>query len=201
MVGKSYFLPHLRSQAMGVTQTQLVTTCMTALGLESSWMMVLTYISTLPVDHQAGPEIVSVDCVEPSKNRAKVYIRTQASNLRAIIDLMTLGGTLSSPSILSAIATLRHLWFLLFGEVEEAASLHSTSPGHYASGFVVYFEMGLGRPIPSPKVYIPVRHYCDNDTKIAKALAQYYKEIGLPSVGDHYLADIQSFLYVQPLPQ
>lgn len=196
MIGKGYFLPHLRSQATGVSRTELVTNCMTALGLESPWAMILSYISTLPLDHQAGPEIVSVDCVESSKNRAKVYIRTQASSLRTIIDLMTLGGTLSSPSILSAIATLRHLWHLLF-EVDEDVSLQSTSPGHYASGFVVYFEMGLGRPTPLPKAYIPVRHYCDNDMQIAKALAQYYKEIGLPSVGDRYVADIQSFLYVQ----
>jgi DMATS type aromatic prenyltransferase len=161
--------------------------------------MVLSYMAQLPAHHKATLVIVSVDCIIPSKNRAKVYIRTQASSLHAIIDLMTLGGKLSNPSILSTIATLRHLWRLLFDGIDEDVPLASRAPDHYASGFLFYFEMSLGNPSPAPKVYIPVRFYCKNDGVIAEALAQYYKDVGMSSVGDRYLSDVQSLLYVSSL--
>ena len=126
------------------------------------------------------------------ENRAKVYVRTQASSLRSIIDLMTLGGKLSDPSILSAVATLRHLWRLFFDEPDENVSIRSLRPGHFGSGFSVYFEMALNRSTPSTKAYIPIRHYCHDDAVIARAMAQYYREVGLPSVGDRYVSDIQN---------
>lgn len=169
---------------------------MQLLGLDHPWAMVISFIATLPDHNCTTPEIVSVDCVEPIKNRVKVYLRTQASSLNDIINLMTLGGELSSPSISSTIDTLRHLWLLLFGPVGDSISIPSKTPDHYASGFVVYFEMALGRTVPVPKVYIPVRHYCRNDEEISKSLAQYYREIGIPSIGDRYLSDMQNILFV-----
>lgn len=187
ILGKSYFLPNFPSRDMEVSNRQLVTVCMERLGLENPWRMVLSYIAQLPAHHQATLPIVSVDCIIPSKNRAKVYIRTQASSLRAIIDLMTLGGELSSPSILSTIATLRHLWRLLFDGIDEDIPLPSRAPDHYATGFPFYFEMSLRDPSPAPKVYIPVRFYCQNDRKVAEALVQYYKDFGISSVGDSYM--------------
>ncbi|KIM73557.1 hypothetical protein PILCRDRAFT_725491 [Piloderma croceum F 1598] len=191
IVGKAYFLPHIRSQATGISIDKLVTECMKALGLEDPWAMVIRYLATLPEHCQTKTEIVAVDCLQPSKNRAKVYVRTQASSLRSIIDLMSLGGELSDPSILSAIATVRHLWRLLFSEADESVSIPCLRPGHFGSGFSVYFEMGLSRSTPSTKAYIPIRHYCRDDAVIAQAMAQYYRDIGLSSVGDRYISDIQ----------
>jgi tryptophan 7-dimethylallyltransferase len=164
---------------------------MKALGLEDPWAMVIRYLATLPEHCQTKTEIVAVDCLQPSKNRAKVYVRTQASSLRSIIDLMSLGGELSDPSILSAIATVRHLWRLFFSEADESVSIPCLRPGHFGSGFSVYFEMGLNRSTPSTKAYIPIRHYCRDDAVIAQAMAQYYRDIGLSSVGDRYISDIR----------
>ena len=154
--------------------------------------MAMGYLATIPEHYQAKIEVVAVDCVQPSKNRAKVYVRTQASSLRSVIDIMTLGGKLSDPSILSAVATLRHLWRLFFDEPDENVSIRSLRPGHFGSGFSVYFEMALNRSTPSTKAYIPIRHYCHDDAVIARSMAQYYREVGLPSVGDRYVSDIQS---------
>jgi tryptophan 7-dimethylallyltransferase len=164
---------------------------MKALGLEDPWMMVVQYLATIPEHYQVKIEIVAVDCVQSLQNRAKVYVRTQASSLRSIIDLMTLGGELSDPSILSAVATIRHLWRLFFSEADESVSIPSRRPSHFSSGFSVYFEMGLNRSTPTTKAYIPIRHYCRDDAVIAQAMAQYYREIGLSSVGDRYVSDIQ----------
>jgi tryptophan 7-dimethylallyltransferase len=193
IVGKAYFLPHIRSQATGISIDKLVTECMKTLGLEDPWAMVVRYLAVLPQHYQAKIEVVAVDCVQPSDNRVKVYVRTQASSLRSIIDLMTLGGELSDPSILSAIATIRHLWLLFFSEADESVSIPSLRPGHFGSGFSVYFEMRLNRSTPSTKAYIPIRHYCSDDAVIAQAMAQFYREIGLSSVGDRYVSDIQHF--------
>ncbi|KAJ7246933.1 aromatic prenyltransferase, partial [Mycena rebaudengoi] len=177
-VAKSYFLPHLRSHLTGIAPTEIVTASMLALGLEASWDIVKAFIKTLPGECLANPEIVSVDCLHPSKSRAKVYLRTQETSLEGISNLMTLGGRLCDPVVAETVATLAHLWRLLFPSVDDTSPLPSRNPTHYANGFVVYFEMALGKPFPLPKVYIPVRHYCDNDEVISKAVSQYYIDIG-----------------------
>ncbi|EGN93839.1 hypothetical protein SERLA73DRAFT_188952 [Serpula lacrymans var. lacrymans S7.3] len=192
LVGKAYFLPHIRCQVSNLTTTKLTTNAMEIMGLETPWSTVTSYLSTLPEHFQANPEIVSIDCTAPSINRAKVYVRTQATHYHAIADFMTLGGQLSDPSIDAALSTLRHLWNLLFVGIDEDTPLTSSNPGHFTSGFVLYYEMTLDRPTPMPKAYIPVQHYCDSDAHIARALAQYYKETGNVSVGERYVSDVQA---------
>lgn len=195
---KAYFLPHLRSKSLGISRKDLVTDFMKIVHLEDPWSKVVQYLqSPSGLSHKAYVEIVAVDCVAPSKNRVKVYIRTQASSLDSIIDLMTLGGMLSNPSVLSTIETVRHLWRLLFGDIQDNMPVPSSTPGRVAYGFLVYFEMALGVADPAPKVYIPVIRYCRNDGQIAEALAQYYGETGLPAVADRYIADAQNMWCVQ----
>ncbi|KAJ7141578.1 aromatic prenyltransferase, partial [Mycena filopes] len=65
ITGKSYFLPHMRSKAEGVSCSALVTGCMLQLGLEQPWSAVHEYLKTLPLSLETIPEIVSVDCLEP----------------------------------------------------------------------------------------------------------------------------------------
>ncbi|KAJ7704932.1 tryptophan dimethylallyltransferase-domain-containing protein [Mycena rosella] len=174
LIGKAYFLPHIRSKSTGIPSYTLVADCMQNLGLETPWRTVHEFIQTLPQDIEATPEIVSVDCLEPSKNRAKVYMRTNAASLATISEIMTLGSALTDPVVTDTVRTLERLWRLLFPNAADTTSIPSRNSHHYANGFVVYFEMTLGSPFPLPKVYIPVRHYCKDDRFVAEAISSYF---------------------------
>ncbi|KAJ6461402.1 tryptophan dimethylallyltransferase-domain-containing protein [Mycena sanguinolenta] len=174
VIGKAYFLPHIRSKSTGVSPAALVTDCMMNLGLAKPWGTVTDFIKTLPHDFEAIPEIVSVDCLEPSKNRAKVYLRTKAASLKSISELMTLGSNVTGPVVSDTVRTLERLWRRLFPTADDTTSIPSRNSDHYASGFVVYFEMTLGSSLSLPKVYIPVRHYCQDDHTIAEAISSFF---------------------------
>lgn len=188
MVGKAYFLPHIRSKCTGTPQLQIVSDCIQKLGLSEQWSFVLAYLQHLPQHMSPTSEIVAVDCLHPDRSRVKVYMRTPASDLLSLLDLFTLGGKLSEATV-ACTKTIKHLWTLLFGEAQQVTSKH---PSHYASGFVVYFELSRSRPTPAPKLYIPVRHYASDDTAIAMAVMQYYRDAGLDEIGRSYLAHVES---------
>ncbi|KAJ6544420.1 aromatic prenyltransferase, partial [Mycena capillaripes] len=192
IIGKVYFLPYVRAAIEGFSDYSLVNTCMSELGVADSWGMASSYIESLPELTRPTIAMVAVDCLQPSKNRAKVYIRTQSSSYNDIVELLTLGGKISDEYVAETLSAMRHLWRLVFPGVEDGMPLSSKrGPEYYPTGFLIYYEMAIGRAIPIPKVYIPVRHYCDSDAHIASALAQYFKDIKLTEVGERYETDLQ----------
>lgn len=193
MVGKVYFLPHVRARAMGLSQADIVNACMSQLKVGSSWDLVLSHIDSYQQDVKPYPDMLAVDCLEPSKNRVKVYFRTHSTSFNAIVHLMTLGGKLTGPSILETVSTIRCLWSLFFPGVDPDKPLTPKRPEHCPLGFLIYFEMSLGRLTPIPKVYIPVRHYCDNDAQVAHALSEYYATIN-QDFGKRYISDLRRLL-------
>ncbi|KAF9027543.1 aromatic prenyltransferase [Hymenopellis radicata] len=199
IVGKAYFLPHIRSQQTGVSPCDMVSECMQKLGLRSQWSKIESYLATLPPELYATPEIVAVDCLTPCENRAKIYLRTPARNLCALEALFTLDGTLDSSAVRESVECLRHMWRLLFGDISTTANVTPTDSTHYASRFVVYFELSLNRSHPAPKIYLPVRHYCRNDEVIGQALSSYYKDIGDEDMSAKYLGCIEEIFSHRPL--
>ncbi|PPQ78838.1 hypothetical protein CVT26_011849 [Gymnopilus dilepis] len=191
LVGKAYFLPHILSQATGEPPMELITRCVTEMDLGSQWHYVTAYLQS-KTDMESVPEIVAVDCVKKSENRAKVYIRTAANSLNQLIELFTLGGLLCDPTVLETVTYIRKAWGLLFGDIDEDYTLESRNPGHYASRFVLYFELSLMKQYPAPKLYIPVRHYCENDSVVAKAISQLCDEGIFSARGLDYPTKIQS---------
>ncbi|KAJ6629581.1 aromatic prenyltransferase [Mycena sp. CBHHK59/15] len=195
IVGKVYFLPHVRAAIDHVSVDALVNVCMSELGLADSWDTVASYIKTLPESSRPILETVAVDCLKPTKNRAKAYFRTQAtcSSFNDIAQLMTLGGRISDERVSQTLSAMRHLWSLFFPGVPDDAPLSSIRPvDYYPTGFLIYYQMSLRHPIPVPKIYIPVRHYCADDSYIATALSQYFKDINLDTIGDSYTATLKN---------
>ncbi|KAJ7778865.1 tryptophan dimethylallyltransferase-domain-containing protein, partial [Mycena olivaceomarginata] len=192
IVGKVYFLPHVRAALEGVSDFSLVNNCISDLGVEDCWGPASSYFDSIPESNRPTIAMVAVDCLEPAKNRAKVYIRTQNSSFNDIVELLTLGGRISDEYVAQTVSTMRHLWRLFFPGVADDTPLSSKrGPEYYPTGFLIYYEMSLGRAVLVPKVYIPVRHYCDSDSQIATALSRYFKDVGLDEVGERYHADLK----------
>ena len=197
LLGKGYFWPQLRSRLTGVSATDLISNCVNKLGLAEQWKTISQYITT-PTGSSTSPEFVAVDTVERSRNRLKVYMRCRATNLSGVVSAMTLGNQpalADHPGIRHAVGNVAHLWSLLFGPdaVENDIPLISKS-SMYTKGVVVYYDLTPGRAIPMPKVYIPVRHYADNDAHVCQVMTQYYREIGFVKSGSTYRQMVQQAL-------
>ena len=96
---KAYFLPQVRSQKTGVPVMDILNSTIEGLGMGLPWSKATSYFSTLPPKFNVQPVIAAVDCVADADNRFKVYIRTQATDLSSLCDMLTLGGQLKGAAI------------------------------------------------------------------------------------------------------
>lgn len=65
---------------------------------------------------------------------------------------------------------------------------------HRTAGIIFNFELQHEAPCPRSKVYIPVRHYCGTDLKIAERLGFFFRALGLSKAADSYVGDVQDLL-------
>ncbi|CAA7268858.1 unnamed protein product [Cyclocybe aegerita] len=193
MVGKVYYLPHARAQITGESEDQLVTECMARLGLSVGWNAVLSYMSSLPAETRPSTEMVSVDCLESSRNRLKVYFRARDRTLSGIEQHMTLGGALDGEAVQNTLRVVRNLWGFLFPGVGRDQPLSPRADKAFLPGFLIYYEMKLGNPTPFPKVYIPVRQYCESDSQIIDGVSRYLASLNI-SVRRDYASEVKRLL-------
>ncbi|KAJ3567306.1 hypothetical protein NP233_g6450 [Leucocoprinus birnbaumii] len=192
MVGKFYFLPHLRATETQVPQEDLVTHCMSHIGLMQSWERVLSFMSTIPQSERPVPDMIAVDCTSSAQNRIKVYFRSDATTLNEIIRIVCLGGTLDDdPLMQETIDLVEKFWGHFFPGVARDEHIKPSHPKKVAHGFLIYFEMKLGSSRLWPKVYFPVRHYCKSDAFIANAISTLYAEYN-PDFAARYLGDLKN---------
>jgi hypothetical protein len=188
---KAYFLPQVRSRVTGIPVMDILTPTIEELGMGASWSKATSYFSTLPAEFNVQPVIAAVDCVRDVDNRFKVYVRTQATHLSALCEMLTLGGQLEGPAIDATLAQLRKLWSALFDSVLDGPISDETSVKHNKSntgptGFLFYYEMSIGSSSPIPKIYIPAGRFLDSDAHVARVMSEF--------VGSSYCEDVQSLL-------
>lgn len=174
-------MPGTRALLEGCSSDYLVTNCMRRLGITSWDRKVVPYLDSLPLHaHRPTPDMVSIDCVEPSKNRIKVYFRCYDKTFRGVLDRLTLGGRLNDEGIQNLVPALQELWELLFPGIgiDDQLPVKDASRPSWL-GFLVYYEMKLGTDEITPKVYIPVRQYCANDMEVVNVLERYLNMKGL----------------------
>jgi tryptophan 7-dimethylallyltransferase len=194
MVGKFYFLPHLRATETKTASEDLVTSCMSRIGLTEPWMRVLSFMNTIPQTHRPVPDMIAVDCVPSAQNRIKVYFRSDATTLDEITRIVRLGGALDSdPLIKETTDLIERLWGHFFPGVGRNEHIKPSRPKKVAHGFLIYFEMKLGSNQLWPKVYFPVRHYCESDAFIASAISQFYATTN-EDFSKNYTHDLQQVL-------
>ena len=171
---------------MGVPVMDILDFAISSLGIELPWSMVTPYFSTLPAGFNIEPVIAAVDCVPDVVNRFKVYIRTQATHLSALCDMLTLGGQLQGAAIDDTLAKLRDLWHALFGPISDETPVEHKRSNVGPTGFLFHYEMVLGNPFPTPKVYIPAARFLESDAHVARVVSEF--------VGSSYCGDVQSLL-------
>lgn len=130
--------------------------------------------------------MLAVDCIDPSKARIKIYIRTPYTDFKSVVMMAEIGGAKLTTAQHSS---LRGLWYAVLsldGAVGDGAALPPTS--HRTGGIIYHFDLQLSRPAPKVKIYIPVKHYGKNDGAVARGLSQWLEEHGMGVKGfSHYV--------------
>ena len=183
---KAYFLPQARSRVTGVPVMDILTSTIDELGMSLPWSKATSYFSTLPAEFNVQPVIAAVDCVPDVDNRFKVYVRTQATHLSALCEMLTLGGQLKGPAIDATLVQLRELWHALFGPISDETPVKQKQSNAGPTGFLFYYEMAIGNSFPIPKIYIPPSRFLDSDAHVAQVMSQF--------VGSSYCDDVRSLL-------
>lgn len=183
---KAYFLPEVRSKMTGIPVMDIITSAINDLGMGIPWSRATSYFSTLPKEFKIQGVIAAVDCVPDAENRFKVYVRTQATHLSALCDMLTLGGQLKGSAIDSTLEKLREIWHALFGPISDDTRVEHKQPNAGPTGFLFYYEMALGNPFPIPKIYIPAARFLDSDAHVAQVISEF--------VGSCYYDDLKLLL-------
>lgn len=183
---KAYFLPQIRSQVTGVPVKDILNSTINDLGMALPWSKATSHFATLPTEFNVQPVIAAVDCVSDADNRFKVYVRTQATHLSALCDMITLGGQLKGPAIDDTLAKLRDLWHALFGPISDDAPVKHKRSNIGPTGFLFYYEMAVGSSSPIPKIYVPAARFLESDAHVAEVISQF--------VGRSYCDDVQTLL-------
>jgi DMATS type aromatic prenyltransferase len=149
-------------------------------------------MNTIPESERPVPDMIAVDCVPSAQNRIKVYFRSDATTLDEIVRIVRLGGALDDdPLIKQTTDLIEELWTHIFPGVGRHDHIKPSCPKKVAHGFLIYFEMKLGSERLWPKVYFPVRHYCESDAFIANAISSFYAPYN-EEFSRRYVRDLQN---------
>jgi len=195
---KAYFFPILKSIATGRTGSDLVFDAIhrlhtPKLQLEEALAPIEDYVNSFPTGTAPKLEFVAIDLVAPKDSRIKIYYRSPVTALSQVIEIYTLGGRLSSPSVLAGIEVLKDLWPLVLNlpaDYPEDKDLPFVK--HRTTGTCFNFEIRPNDPDVQPKVYIPVRHYAKSDLDISRSLAVFFEGQGWSELAGSYVKDFSS---------
>ncbi|OJJ42730.1 hypothetical protein ASPZODRAFT_137127 [Penicilliopsis zonata CBS 506.65] len=201
---KAYFFPILRSLETGQSTTKVVSDSILRLAVKSPVWGVQT-IAALSVMEAwmasyggaAKAEMISVDCVNEAESRIKIYVRMPHTSLRKVKDAYCLGGRLTDENTAEGLKLLDELWRTIFGVVDEEAELPQNN--HRTAGTIFNFELRPGKWFPEPKVYLPVRHYCESDMQIASRLQVFFGKLRWYSLEEEYCKHLEGLFPHQQL--
>jgi DMATS type aromatic prenyltransferase len=178
IVVKQYYLPARRALVDGSSSFAIVKNAIQKLpapshALLTSFDVLINFFESFTVQSRPSVEIMAIDYLDPTLSRLKIYVRSRATTLQSVIEMMTLRG--KYPKTSEEENSLRELWCSVFGLNGDGYDDHHPLPEkeHRTGGILYYFELKCGATFPKTKVYLPVRHYAQNDDQIARGLSKY----------------------------
>lgn len=155
------------------------------------------------------PFMLAIDCVKPKESRMKLYFQTPHTSFDSVRAIMTLGGQIQGVD--DALEELYGLLKLVvsldkdFPSSQELPAPASAAVDHFAdlhilgSGYLYYFDIAPGSSMPNIKFYVPIRHYGENDLKIAQGLINFMESRGRGQYVKNYMRILESLATHRPL--
>lgn len=192
-VMKMYIYPGLKALELGISNLELVQRAIRglpraqyeSLGCEP----LLQYLDEGTRRWGLETGILSIDCLEPSRARVKVYVRARHTSLEYMMDCLTLGGRLDMSGSEGAIADLRAFWLAFLADAPD--ELPEDAPGRAGPGF--YYTLGAGKPV-SAKMYVSPTYFCKSDTEVLARLRGYFSTRRSDLQMDNYEAALHDIL-------
>ncbi|KAL6720922.1 hypothetical protein ACLMJK_000021 [Lecanora helva] len=192
---KAYFMPMLRSLEINQSRAQVTVRAITTLSLQNTETRypaldtLVDFLETDPIGSQTEIEMISVDCEDPKVARIKIYLRHPQTSWEAICKVMTLNGRIDVSS-----ENLQELWqfwrSVLSLKDNVSTSTELPKVEHSTAGIFYCFLAGAGDVALTPKLYVPAKHYGQNDQAIVNGLARYFQDRGQ----DHYIDNYRKVL-------
>jgi DMATS type aromatic prenyltransferase len=190
----------MRAFQLGITQGELVIN--TVRGLNGDGIDMNPGLAAFeeylnsggPVNHK-NVEMLAIDCVEPSRARAKIYVNSFNNTYNKVADIYTMGGRIKDKSIVKSLEPLKELWRILYDMPEQDfEDIELPNIMHPRSCFVIGFEFKSGQPYPLPKIYFPMWHYAKSDLQISNALSAFFLKQKWKKLAESYAQDVAEVL-------
>ncbi|KAI9878484.1 MAG: hypothetical protein M1830_000770 [Pleopsidium flavum] len=195
---KAYFLPTFKATELGLSTWGIISQAIQNLpayspSVFSGLSILQNFLRTSPQGSGLEAEILAVDCMAPARSRLKIYMRSQSTCFDSVREIMTLGGVLGHSYLNRGLNELQKLWKLVLSQGQDFSAAEDLQPrAHRTAGILYYFDMKQGKALPGVKVYIPVRHYGQNDLAIAEGLRVYLKSRGQDPLACKYMKALKS---------
>ncbi|KAJ7185512.1 tryptophan dimethylallyltransferase-domain-containing protein [Mycena filopes] len=160
---KVYFMPHIRCLASGETPEQMMKRATDRMGLDKPWAKISQFLSRFLPGDRPPIDIVAIDCIPETRNRLKIYFRTDLASYAQMECFLTLGGVLTDVD--AGLRNARLMW-----DAVTSAGERTERKASYFPAALIYYELKLGSDFPSSKAYLPVRRYLPNDLVIARTV-------------------------------
>ncbi|KAF7931289.1 hypothetical protein EAE99_003760 [Botrytis elliptica] len=193
---KTYYLPMWRAASLHKSTLMVVGESIKSLAISSpnlgiAFDLIAQYIDSCAVGKKPRIEIVSTNCTTSSDPSIKIYLRSHETSLNSVIDTMNLGGRLVKLDS-SFLSSLQELWCLVLGISPSDVSSSLPERTHETSGILYYFEIKSSSSFPTPKVYIPAKHYGKSDHEVAKGLSAFLERRGKRLANESYFEGVAS---------
>ncbi|CAF9904909.1 hypothetical protein IMSHALPRED_000210 [Imshaugia aleurites] len=177
ITAKAYFFPEYRAHVTQKTNIQVISEAIEAAPSCTSEDLSALYTFQEFVREQAKllleMNMLAIDLVKPSQSRFKIYFRTRETSFGSVREVMTLGGRSTNSDMVTGLQSLRHLWDNLFDKQGVPDNSPLSASKHRTAGILYYVEFRLGSKALKVKIYIPVRHYAQNDWQIMSAVSDF----------------------------
>ncbi|RDA94310.1 hypothetical protein CP533_3799 [Ophiocordyceps camponoti-saundersi (nom. inval.)] len=121
------------------------------------------------------------------RSRIKIYFCTVRTAFDSMVDIYTLGGSLSGPEMVRSIDALRILWKAIVKVPEEWPDDTDLPSNPSSTAMVIFnFEIRPGRELPTPKIYLPAHYYGRSDLEMADGMDVFFQSQGLDAVYSSY---------------
>ncbi|KAI8669485.1 hypothetical protein NCS57_00763800 [Fusarium keratoplasticum] len=180
IMNKAYFFPGAMARATHQPTLAVIRGAVESVpgysqGKLASFKPFADYVSQRP-ELRLEIEMFALDLVKEDESKLKVYFRDRRTNFEAVKETMSLGGRLQEPSFEMGIQKLRRLWDALLGTQGVPDNVALPYKNHRTAGILYHFEFGMDGQPPKIRVYIPVRHYAENDQQALNALTGFMDE-------------------------
>lgn len=176
---KAYLIP-VKAEQVHVSRLELVSDAIHNLPNDFPSLSILEdFLSAHPLGLPISIVGLGVDCIHPSRARLRLYIRSPHTSFEKVSDVLTLNGKLPTLRSETALMKFRKLWCLVLSLPPEfPAGAELPKADHETGGVLYSFDVKPGNLLPEAKVYIPAKHYAENDGKAFQGLKSFLEEEG-----------------------